>query len=306
VRVRSRILGVLIVGGGKHLVRQNRLPFVSLFTESLGWMLERAAELGDLRERVGRFEQANRELVDVNRKSEVFLATATHEMRTPLSGIVSYAEVLADYYDTMSDDERRPLCTELNDQCKAMMGLVDELFDFARLESGRLTLDTEETRIGELVTSAIDIMEPYAREREIEVERQIDIDLPVVLDPTKIRQCVLNLISNAIKFSDPGGRVTISVEPCKDRVQVTVADTGRGIEPEELDHVFELYRSTAGRKAKGVKGLGLGLYLVKNFIELHEGEIQVWSVPGDGSTFRFILPRKPGRASSDQGEVRAA
>jgi signal transduction histidine kinase len=201
----------------------------------------------------------------------------------------------------MSDDERRPLCTELNDQCKAMMGLVDELFDFARLESGRLTLDTEETRIGELVTSAIDIMEPYAREREIEVERQIDIDLPVVLDPTKIRQCVLNLISNAIKFSDPGGRVTISVEPCKDRVQVTVADTGRGIEPEELDHVFELYRSTAGRKAKGVKGLGLGLYLVKNFIELHEGEIQVWSVPGDGSTFRFILPRKPGRASADQG-----
>ena len=90
-----------------------------------------------------------------------------------------------------------------------------------------------------------------------------------------------------------------------DQVQVTISDTGRGIEPEELEHVFELYRSTAGRKAKGVKGLGLGLYLVKNFIELHQGAINVWSVPGEGSTFRFTLPRRPGQLA-DHDTARAA
>ncbi len=306
IRVRSEILGVLIVGGGKSLARNNRLSLLSIFAESLGWVITRDTETRSLRERGLRYEQANRELVDVNRKGEIFLATATHELRTPLSGIVSYAEVLADYYDTMTDGERRPLCTELNDQCKTMMGLVDELFDFARLESGRLTLDPEETRIGELVASAIDLMEATAAKHDITIERQLNVDLPIIVDPTKIRQCLLNLISNAVKFTEPGGTVSVSLDMEGDLVQVTISDTGRGIEPEELDRIFELYRSTAGRKVKGVKGLGLGLYLVKSFIELHRGSIQVWSVPGEGSTFRFSLPRSPGRLASGSDVARAA
>ncbi|MGD8395707.1 MAG: HAMP domain-containing sensor histidine kinase [Candidatus Eiseniibacteriota bacterium] len=290
IRARSRVLGVLVVGGGRELAHQEQLAALVLFAESLGWSLERTRQIAALGERVMRLEQSNRELVDVNRKSDLFLATATHELRTPLSGIISYAEVLADYYETMSDAERRPLCIELNEQCKAMMGLVDGLFDFARLESGRLTLDTEATEIGELVGSAIDILEPTANERGIRIERRIDVRQEIEIDPTKIRQCVLNLVANAIKFTDPGGIVTVALARAELGVEVTISDTGRGIEPEDLDRVFDLYRSTAGPKARGVRGLGLGLYLVKNFVELHQGRIDVSSVSGEGSTFRFTIP----------------
>lgn len=245
--------------------------------------------------RVQVLERANRELIEHHRQSEIFLATATHELRTPLSGIVSYAEVLAEYYDTISDDERRSLCQALHQQCKAMMGLVDELFDFARLQSGRLTLEAEPIRVSELVASACDVVQLPAAERGLRIERQLADLGPVVLDPTKIRQCVLNLLSNAVKFTEPGGVIIVRLGAAAEGIEVAVTDTGPGIRPEEVGQIFEIFHSGAVRR--GAKSLGLGLYLVKSFVELHGGNVWVESQPGEGSTFAFALPWTPPRAS---------
>jgi signal transduction histidine kinase len=174
-----------------------------------------------------------------------------------------------------------------------MMGLVDELFDFARLESGRLTLDAEPTRVGELVGSAIDLLAPVAAERGLRIERQVADPEPVVLDPTKIRQCVLNLLTNAIKFTPDGGTISVQLTSDAEGVQVAISDTGRGITPEEMGRIFDLFNTGAGDS----KGLGLGLYLVKSFVELHGGRVWVRSRPGEGSTFAFALPWNPPRAS---------
>lgn len=245
--------------------------------------------------RVQVLERANRELIEHHRQSEIFLATATHELRTPLSGIVSYAEVLAEYYDTISDDERRSLCQALHQQCKAMMGLVDELFDFARLQSGRLTLEAEPIRVSELVASACDVVQLPAAERGLRIERQLADLGPVVLDPTKIRQCVLNLLSNAVKFTEPGGVIIVRLGAAAEGIEVAVTDTGPGIRPEEVGQIFEIFHS--GSVRRGAKSLGLGLYLVKSFVELHGGRVWVDSRPGQGSTFAFALPWTPPRAN---------
>ena len=313
VRLKAQIAGVLLAGGGTGasgadgttipLADERSITALGLFAESLGSALSRLEREQRIGGRNSVLERANRELVDHNRQTEVFLATATHELRTPLSGILSYAEVLADYYDTLADDERRSIASSLNHQCQTMMGLVEELFDFARLESGRLTLDAEPTRASELVSSAVDLMAAVAAEHGLRFERQIAELGPVVLDPTKIRQCVLNLLSNAIKFTPAGGTISVRLTASAEGIEVAVADTGQGIPAEELDRVFELFYSGAGRG--GQKSLGLGLYLVRSFVELHGGKVWVRSRPGEGSTFAFAVPWHSPRANLEP-ESRAA
>ena len=303
VLIKARIGAVLLVGGRMSLRDDRRLAALGLFAGNLGAALSRLDRERQSTAAVLSSSALTGTLVEYNRKMQVFLATATHELRTPLAGIISYAEVLADYFDTLSDEERRSLCSSLNEQCKTMMGLVDELFDFARLESGRLTLDPEPTRVGELIGSAIDLLASVAAERGLKLERQLADSGPVVLDPTKIRQCVLNLLTNAIKFTPDGGTISVKLSSDAAGVQVSVTDTGRGVPPDQIERIFDLFHTGAGRGDS--KSLGLGLYLVKSFVELHGGRVWVKSSPGEGSTFAFALPWSPPRASLEL-EARAA
>jgi signal transduction histidine kinase len=298
VRVNAAYAGALIVSGGESLADTESVAAMALFSESLGSALARIGKQREAESRTMALERVNRELTEHQRKAEVFLATATHELRTPLSGIVSYAEVLADYYDSLSDQERRALCVSLSQQCKTMTGLVDDLFDFVRLESGRLTLDAESTSAAELVISAVNLMAPVAAERGLRIEQQIPDIGSAMLDSTKIRQCVLNLLSNAIKFTEPGGSITVKAAAHPKGVEVTVTDTGRGVSAEDQDRIFNLYQSGSTRRAD--KSLGLGLYLVKSFVELHGGQVWVKSEIGRGSTFGFSLPWAPPGMSASQ------
>jgi signal transduction histidine kinase len=298
VRTPEKNAGLLLVGGSQ-MTEGGPLPVaLGRLGESLGGALTRFDHQHEARARFQDLERASREIVTHQRESEIFLATAIHELRTPLSGIVSYSEVLADYYDTLSDDERRSFCTTLNNQCKTIMGLVDQLFDFTRLESGKLTLDAESIQINELVRSAIDLMSPVAADRGLRLKGHLSALGPVVLDPTKVRQCVLNLLSNAMKFTPEGGTITVRLSADAHGVEIQVSDTGRGIPREELDRIFDLFHSGSTRTTG--KSLGLGLYLVKSFVELHGGEMSVESQPGEGSTFGFTLPWEPPDLSADR------
>jgi signal transduction histidine kinase len=291
VRVNAAYTGALIVSGSESLADPECVAALGLFSESFGSALARIGRQREVESRTMVLERMNRELTEHQRKAEVFLATATHELRTPLSGIVSYAEVLADYYDSLSDQERRALCVSLSQQCKTMTGLVDDLFDFVRLESGRLTLDADPTGASELVLSAVNLMAPVASERGLRLEQHISDIGSVVLDATKIRQCVLNLLSNAIKFTEPGGTIGVRVSTITEGIEVSVSDTGRGVSLEDQERIFNLFHSGSDRRAD--KSLGLGLYLVKSFVELHGGKVWVKSELGRGSTFGFSLPWTP-------------
>jgi signal transduction histidine kinase len=291
VRVRAAYTGALIVSGRESLSEQECVAAMALFAESLGSALARIGKQREAESRTMVLERVNRELTEHQRKAEVFLATATHELRTPLSGIVSYAEVLADYYDSLSDQERRALCVSLSQQCKTMTGLVDDLFDFVRLESGRLTLDAESASAAELVISAVNLMAPVAAERGLRIEQHIPDIGTIMIDATKIRQCVLNLLSNAIKFTEPGGTIEVRATASAKGIEVAVVDTGRGVSLEDQERIFNLFQSGSDRRSG--KSLGLGLYLVKSFVELHGGQVFVKSELGKGSTFSFTLPWAP-------------
>jgi signal transduction histidine kinase len=286
--------GVLLVGGAPALKNESCRTAINLLGENLGSALIRIEREANSPQAAPPASPAG-SLAEHNRQMEVFLATATHELRAPLSGIVSYAEVLSDYFDTLSDAERRSLCSALNQQCKALMGLVDELFDLARIRSGRLTLDAQPTNTRELVGSAIDLLSPVAAERNLHLECHLEDAKQVVLDPIKIRQCVLNLLTNAIKFTADGGTIRVELSSEATGIRVAVTDTGRGVAPEEIEKIFDLFHTGAGRADS--KSLGLGLYLVKSFVELHGGRVWVRSSPGEGSTFGFALPWSPPRAN---------
>jgi signal transduction histidine kinase len=288
LRSQGKRNGLLLIGGGCVLEGDDSLLVLDRVGEGLGSVVAQHARQREASDRLQTLDRVNRELLDHQRESEIFLATAIHELRTPLSGIVSYAEVLADYYDTLSVQERRSFLATLNVQCKTIMGLVDQLFDFARLESGKLALDAESTQVSELVRSAVDVMSPVATERGLRLESHIANLGPVLLDPTKIRQCVLNLVSNAMKFTPAPGRVSVRLSAGAEGIEIRVSDTGKGIPPDELQRIFELFHSGATRTTG--KSLGLGLYLVKSFVELHGGKMLVESRPGEGSTFGFALP----------------
>ncbi len=294
--------GALLVSGALVLENESCRTALSLVSENLGSALSRLGR--EAAPMAANIQSVQGILAEQSRQMEVFLATATHELRAPLSGIVSYAEVLADYFDTLSDEERRSLCSALNQQCKALMGLVDELFDLARLRSGRLTLVASPTNARELVQSAIDLLSPVAAERGLHVECHIGEAGPVVLDSVKIRQCILNLLTNAIKYTPEGGTIRVELASDSDGIRVVVSDTGRGIPSEEIEKIFDLFHTGAARG--DAKSLGLGLYLVKSFIELHGGRVWVRSTPGEGSTFAFTLPWSPPRTSLEVSETRAA
>jgi signal transduction histidine kinase len=188
---------------------------------------------------------------------------------------------------------------------QSLIELVNDLLDASKLESGALRLDIASIDLRGLVDELRETMEPLAREKGITMEEHIVPELPPVeADRPKLRRIIVNLLSNAVKFTGKGGTVQLKAEPLDDQVCISVSDTGVGIAPEDVERLFDKYEQARSRATRGEKGTGLGLYITKQLVELHGGEIKVTSEVGRGSTFSFTLPIANGRSSSiSSGEV---
>ncbi len=226
-----------------------------------------------------------------NRLKDDFLATLSHELRTPLNGILGWAQLLQGNPSRSDADLTRGL-EAIARNAKAQAELIEDLLDMGRIISGKLRLDVRTITPAAVVGTAIDTVRPAADARGIRIEQTLDPGAgPIKGDPNRLQQVVWNLLTNAVKFTPRGGKVQVVVKRVDSRVEISVADTGQGIDPEFLPHVFDRFSQADGSSARRHRGLGLGLAIVRNLVEMHGGTVRVDS-PGEGkgATFTLALP----------------
>lgn len=233
-------------------------------------------------------KQMEEKLLRNDRTKSEFIAIASHELRTPLTSVLGYSELMLSN-DNFSEQQRREYLSEIYDRALALDRIIDELLDISRIESGRMVhLDCTPINLCELVNQVLQQFRKEAHHHHF-ISLFPDEAPKVVADKGKLEQIFENLIGNAIKFSPQGSEITVSGDVVDGHYQVTVADKGIGLSPEQQHVVFEkFYRVDNSDTA--TPGLGIGLHLVKNIVEAHRGRVWIESTPGEGSQVTFILP----------------
>ncbi|MGH9943299.1 MAG: CHASE3 domain-containing protein [Pyrinomonadaceae bacterium] len=230
------------------------------------------------------------EAEEANRLKDEFLATASHELRTPLTAVVGWTRMLraGNLDETTSARALETIERNANAQTK----LIEDLLDISRIITGKLMLDTQPVEVAPIVSAAVNTVRPAADAKNIEVEMIIDSRMgPVLADANRLQQVVWNLLSNAVKFTPKEGRVIVRLRPVDSQVEISVRDTGEGIDPEFLPYVFDRFRQQDGRTTRKHGGLGLGLAIVRNLVEMHGGTVKAHSEGrGRGATFGVRLP----------------
>lgn len=237
-------------------------------------------------------EQLAREQAEAaNRMKDEFVATVSHELRTPLNAILGWAHLLREG-DLDPDTHARALET-IERNAAAQARLVEDLLDVSGIVSGRARLDVRPVRdLATLASAAIDSVRPAAAAKGVELHERFADDLGILLgDPERLQQIVWNLVANAVKFTTRGGRVEVTLERTSDRVELRVRDTGEGIAPAFLPHVFDRFRQQDASPARRHGGIGLGLAIVRHLVELQGGEVRAESAgPGLGAVFIATFP----------------
>jgi signal transduction histidine kinase/CheY-like chemotaxis protein len=239
-------------------------------------------------------EAANQKLKELDRLKSQFLSVATHELRTPLSIILGYNSMLADTLnEKLSEDEKETL-RESVAACKRLIRLVNSMLDLTQIERGKMRMNFGAGDIRHLVSSVVALFQLEAKAKDVQLRLIQPSRLPKMsMDSERIEQVLINLIGNAMKFTEAGGTIVVAVRPvpAEDIVQISVADSGIGIAPEEQAIIFDEFAQIRRQNAKR-DGSGLGLAIAKRIVEAHKGTIWVNSAAGKGSTFTFCLPTR--------------
>jgi signal transduction histidine kinase len=253
---------------------------------------DRTSELADA---LGELEEKRRELETVSAHKSKFLANMSHELRTPLNAIIGFSEVLHEQMFGPLNEQQSVYVQDVLQAGRHLLSLINDVLDLSKVEAGRMELDLSEVSIPEALRAGIGINGGRANQGGVTLDLSVEPeDIVILADERKVRQVVFNLLSNAIKFTPPGGHVDVSARMTDGVVQVSVADTGSGIAPEDRELIFEEFQQARGADAgTRQEGTGLGLPLARRFIELHGGRLWVESEPGTGSTFSFTLPVAP-------------
>ena len=237
-----------------------------------------------------REQEARKEAEQANRSKDEFLATVSHELRTPLTSILGWARLLAS--GEVDTNKHAQAFETIARNAKSQAQLIDDLLDVSRIISGKLRLDLRPLELAPVIEAAVDSVRPAAKAKEIRLQLMLDPHMgQVSADPDRLQQLIWNLLSNAIKFTPRGGQVQVRLESDNSCAEITVSDTGQGIRPEFLPHVFDRFRQADGSSTRTHGGLGLGLAIVRRLVELHGGTVQVESGgEGQGAVFKLKLP----------------
>ncbi len=219
-----------------------------------------------------------------------FVADASHELRTPVAAIRSMTDVILAQQAPVSRRDYRAALNEINIEAERLSHLINDLLALARADEGETLLEWEPVRLDLLATDVLATTETLATERGISLELGKQESAVVLGDEARLIQVILNLIDNAIAYTDPGGKVQLSVEVNHKNAYLAISDTGIGIEPEHLEHIFKRFYRTDPARSHAAGGSGLGLAIVDWVVHAHGGTVSVESRVGQGSTFRVILP----------------
>ncbi|MGA8810799.1 MAG: ATP-binding protein [Thermoanaerobaculia bacterium] len=250
-------------------------------------------------ERTNELRETNLRLLAADRSKNQFLANMSHELRTPLNSIIGFSSVLLENTRAVVPQRLYKFLENIHVAGNHLLELINDILDLSKIEAGKMELRTDDFDLRDTITAVERVMKGFAAEARVSITASIDPSVPMVrLDEGRLKQILFNLLSNAVKFSPDGGPVTIAVKSLPrttsplavDSVRIDVADRGIGIQPDQLQRIFdEFYQTEEGRRARR-GGTGLGLSLTRNFVELHHGRIEVQSLPGDGSCFTLYLP----------------
>ena len=251
--------------------------------------------IADLTQKSRELEKVNEELKRLDQLKSTFISSVSHELRTPLTVIKEFISLMLEGHVGALTEDQREYLGIANRNIIRLTNLIETLLDFSRIESGKgLKLRFEPTRLMEVVEDAVMTFSQQLEERRVALENRLDPDIPLVLiDRNRLVEVFINLIGNGIKFTPPGGKITIDsrgLTEKRDYLKIVVTDTGVGISPEDLPKVFDRFYQ-GGRTQTGlITGTGLGLAITKEIIETHQGYIQAESKSESGASFVFTLP----------------
>ena len=304
ISIKEGVIGILFVGSESIYspVTLGDKDIVSILATQIGQSLENAKlfeetwrshqELENkVKERTKELTKALEEIKIITKRKSDFVSAVSHELRTPLTSIKGYASLLsAGKLGEVSTPVKERL-EKINKHSDSLSQLINGLLDISRIESGRVEMKIEDINLKELLDTLADLLAPQFKEKQIEFMQKLPRDLNTVpADKNQLRRIFINLIGNALKFTPPKGKITVSAKKTDATVQIDVEDTGTGIAKDSLNKIFEEFYREDNEVNQSVKGTGLGLSLVKYIIEAHKGKIWVNSKLNQGTTFSFTLP----------------
>ncbi len=278
---------VLVAGAFTPVFGSEEVTRVAQFASALGPALERFRLIAELQE-------TNARLAEASRHKSAFLANMSHELRTPLNAILGFSELLIDDATFEFDlSTRHGFLEQIHSSGKHLLALINDILDLSKVEAGQMELRMETVTVSHLIQQVIDTVEAVAGKKGIQLEAKTSRAGSIVADAGKVRQMLLNLVSNAIKFTPEGGRVTVTARRSPGWVEIAVVDTGIGIDKADQERVFRQFEQVDSGVSRQQQGTGLGLTLTKRFAELHGGSLDLYSKPAKGSVFTLHLPHQP-------------
>jgi signal transduction histidine kinase len=291
VKVENKLNGILLLGEklSGEIYDQQELDMLLLLATQAAISLENARLYEGL-------ATSNARLVEASRLKSQFLANMSHELRTPLNSIIGFSKVLLNRLDGDLTERQEAYVRSVHNSSRHLLELINSILDFSRIEAGKFEMRPEKVDLHDVVDECIESSMPLVRDKRVKIEKDMPVELPPVhADRLRVKQVLLNLLSNAIKFTH-GGRVLVQVRHESDALHVSVADTGIGISPGDLQRLFEPFQRLDNPLAQQADGTGLGLAISKKFVELHHGRIWAESRESQGSTFHFTLPLNTAQA----------
>jgi len=282
---RGRTVGVLAADN-----RVSRAPIAAHTVDLLQTFAAQAAVAVENARLFQEIQEKSRQLAVASQHKSEFLANMSHELRTPLNAIIGFSEVLLERMFGEINDKQVEYLQDIMESGRHLLSLINDILDLSKIEAGRMELESTDFDLPQAIGNALLLMRERAARRGIGLHEAVDVRLGEIRgDERKLKQVLLNLLSNALKFTPEGGRIDVCARLVDGMAEISVADTGVGIAPEDQEAVFEEFRQVGGSEKKA-EGTGLGLTLCRKFVELHGGRIWVKSQVGAVSTFTFTLP----------------
>ncbi|MBA4379977.1 MAG: histidine kinase, partial [Anaerolinea sp.] len=282
---------VLTLAGGHILLWLMGLGGIVLGAQRLRrseWERERAAE--ELRKYAGQLEQANIRLQEMDRLKSVFLASMSHELRTPLNSIIGFTGIILQGMTGEITEEQRKQLTMVKNSGSHLLSLINDLLDISKIEAGKVELSLKEFSLDDVVREVVEAFSPAVSEKGLELTTQVPEGSMLFSEKRRIKQILMNLVSNAIKFTDQGSVQIVARILEGENLETRVIDTGIGIKREDMSKLFEPFQQIDVPLTKSRQGTGLGLYLTKKLVTLLGGNISAKSEYGRGSEFTFTIP----------------
>jgi PAS domain S-box-containing protein len=285
--IRSMLVCPMRLGGG----RTGTLVFYYRYQREFREMdVQTAQALANLAAAAMTTASAYLSAHEANRLKDDFLATLSHELRTPLNAVLGYAQMLDS--GMLPPVRRTNAISVVTRNAEALKQIIDDILDVSRITSGKLRLNVQTVDLDEILSNATATIQPAAEAKGVTLQTMLEADgASVTGDPDRLQQVVWNLLSNAVKFTGPGGRIELRLARVESSIQIIISDNGLGIEPAFLPHIFERFRQADSRFSREHGGLGLGLAIVRELVELHGGSVSAASQgTGMGATFTVRLP----------------